>query len=152
MSILPRRRFLRLTGICAGAVITSAGCSALAPAPTPTPEPTVAPQPASTATPAPPTPISLAGRYIAYCGYNCGPCSKYIDKTCDGCLGEKCVSACTLCAVRKCSREKEVANCAVCPEYSCEKLDKMFAKWEGSGWGESAKEARAVLEEVRKKP
>jgi hypothetical protein len=90
---------------------------------------------------------------IAYCGIDCGACPAYVatrndddalraetarkwsvlygaerrveDINCDGCPGDsgRLFVYCRACEVRRCAREKNVANCAVCPEYSCPRLD-----------------------------
>jgi len=47
---------------------------------------------------------------------------------CDGCFAEdgRLFKACANCEIRKCAVEKEVENCAFCPEYACEKLEALF--------------------------
>ena len=58
---------------------------------------------------------------------------------CDGCLqddGHKCAH-CFECQIRACAIERELANCAHCADYSCEKLEGFFA---------FAPEARALLD------
>jgi Protein of unknown function (DUF3795) len=47
---------------------------------------------------------------------------------CDGCNtgGERLVSACKSCSIRKCAREKELENCACCTEYPCGNLEAFF--------------------------
>ena len=46
---------------------------------------------------------------------------KAADINCDGCQSEspRLFSYCSTCEIRKCAREKKVATCAACPEYSC---------------------------------
>jgi hypothetical protein len=110
-------------------------------------------------------------KMIAKCGIVCSDCPAYIatqknddglraetakkwsemfksdikpsDINCDGCQSEspRLFSYCSTCEIRKCAREKKVATCADCPEYSCEKLDKFLAQ---------VPEARKVLEDLRK--
>ncbi len=110
-------------------------------------------------------------KMIAYCGIKCSECPAYIatqknddtlrtetakkwseqfksdikteDINCDGCPSEspRLIKYCSTCEIRKCAREKKVATCASCPEYSCQKLDAFLAQ---------VPEARKVLEELRK--
>jgi hypothetical protein len=61
---------------------------------------------------------------------------------CDGCLteeGRKC-SHCADCEIRACGVARDVANCAHCADYACERLEGFFA---------FVPDARAVLDEVR---
>jgi len=47
---------------------------------------------------------------------------------CDGCLteiGRKC-SHCGECDIRACGMERGVANCAHCPDYACDKVERFF--------------------------
>lgn len=59
---------------------------------------------------------------------------------CDGCLSSSTHlwDNCRTCEVRKCARERNVENCASCPDYRCEKLPKLVvADTEGEDiWGE----------------
>jgi hypothetical protein len=50
------------------------------------------------------------------------------DVNCDGCISdsERLFSHCNVCEIRKCGKEKDIANCAYCDEYACEKLEKFF--------------------------
>jgi hypothetical protein len=110
-------------------------------------------------------------KLIAACGLICSECPAYIatqknddalraetarkwsemfksdikptDINCDGCPGDsgRLFNYCSTCAIRKCAREKKLATCASCPEYSCQKLDEFLAQ---------VPEARKVLEELRK--
>ena len=50
------------------------------------------------------------------------------DVNCDGCTSDsdRLFSHCKVCEIRKCGREKAVANCAYCDEYACEKLEGFF--------------------------
>ena len=107
---------------------------------------------------------------IAYCGLVCSDCGAYLatknnddaqriktaeewskqfgsqikpeDINCHGCTtkGKRSFNYCTVCEIRQCGREKKVKNCAYCPDYACEKLDKFFA---------TAPMAKASLEEIR---
>ncbi len=60
---------------------------------------------------------------------------------CDGCLdgGRKC-GHCAECDIRACGMARAVANCAHCPDYGCEKLQRFFG---------FAPEVRATLDEIR---
>jgi hypothetical protein len=110
-------------------------------------------------------------KITAYCGLQCSDCPAYIatqknddalraetarkwsemfksdikaaDINCDGCPtgSQRLFGYCTTCAIRKCAREKKLATCASCPEYSCQRLDEFLKQ---------APEARNVLEELRK--
>jgi len=46
------------------------------------------------------------------------------DINCDGCfsVGGKLIGYCHSCKIRKCAKDKVVANCAECDEHPCEKL------------------------------
>jgi hypothetical protein len=109
-------------------------------------------------------------KMIAKCGLTCSECPAYIatqnnddalraetakkwstmfkadiqpaDINCDGCQSEsrKLFSYCNTCEIRKCARERKLATCAGCPDYSCEKLDAFLA---------NVPEARATLEGLR---
>ena len=60
---------------------------------------------------------------------------------CTGCTGDgPHIMHWDECGIRKCAQEKGVANCAHCPDYSCEQLDKFV---------EMIPPARANLEEIR---
>jgi hypothetical protein len=146
MNKLTRRQFLKLSGATAGAIVVGYGCAAKMAASTPTPEVVPTQTPASTTAPAS-TPTS--NRYIAYCGLDCaGLCPQYGGAVCPkGCLGETCNQYCTNCPTRTCSLEHKVANCALCEEYPCEKLEAQYASLEkyDASW---AKSARAVLEQI----
>jgi hypothetical protein len=50
---------------------------------------------------------------------------------CDGCrsAGARVFCGCGECPVRKCAREKDLANCAPCPEYPCGELLAQF-EWD----------------------
>jgi len=111
-------------------------------------------------------------KIIAYCGITCSDCPAYIatqknddnlraetakkwsamfnakispaDINCDGCPTEskRLFSYCGTCEIRKCCREKKLANCAFCAEYPCAKLTAFLKQ---------APEAKATLEEIRSK-
>ena len=59
-------------------------------------------------------------------GYNAD--IKPEDINCDGCLSgsERLFNHCKVCVIRKCGKEKSIANCAYCDEYACENLEKIF--------------------------
>jgi hypothetical protein len=48
--------------------------------------------------------------------------------TCDGCttLNGRLGGYCPHCEIRKCGVERQLDNCAACPDYACEKLEKFF--------------------------
>ncbi|MGD2125023.1 MAG: DUF3795 domain-containing protein [Desulfobacteraceae bacterium] len=107
---------------------------------------------------------------IAYCGLACNDCPTYLatradddekraevaklwskqfnvdfkpqDIHCDGCHPDsgRLFSYCMMCEIRKCGMEKEIANCAHCDEYSCEKLDNFL---------KMAPEGRKRLDKIR---
>jgi hypothetical protein len=47
---------------------------------------------------------------------------------CDGCCteGGRLFSGCHDCAIRKCTKQKAIENCACCSEYICQKLESFF--------------------------
>jgi len=61
---------------------------------------------------------------------------------CDGCLGSdgRHCSHCAECDIRACGMARGVVNCAYCPDYACEKVERFFG---------FVPEARAVLGEIR---
>jgi len=93
-------------------------------------------------------------KMIAYCGLVCSSCPTFLatqndddaarektaalysekfgfnmkpeDINCDGCLSDegKLIGYCQTCEIRKCCREKDLANCTLCNDQSCEKLMK----------------------------
>ena len=92
---------------------------------------------------------------IACCGLGCLNCGAYIatrnnddskrmevakewstefnadikpeDINCNGCRSEgQKFSHCNVCEIRSCYMEKEVANCAGCDMYACDKLENFF--------------------------
>ena len=94
---------------------------------------------------------------IAACGLDCAGCDAYIatqasdraalaavaekwtreynapgltvdNVQCDGCMTEgRKVGHCSECQIRLCALERGLANCAVCPDYACEKLQGFLA-------------------------
>jgi len=111
-------------------------------------------------------------KIIAYCGLMCAECPTFLatqanddakrkevaelwskhlgvslkpqDINCDGCLSEqgRIFGHCKVCEIRKCAREKKLANCAYCDDYACKKLDFIF---------NSAPAAKKTLDEIKKK-
>lgn len=94
---------------------------------------------------------------IAFCGLECHQCGAFLasrddddikrqevaelwsrefnadiqaqDINCQGCGSEGGIlfSHCNVCEIRKCGKEKGVANCAYCVEYTCIKLEEFLA-------------------------
>lgn len=62
---------------------------------------------------------------------------------CDGCttVNGRLFSGCYNCEIRRCVGNKEIENCAFCPDYCCEILQKHFL---------SDPEAQVRLEEIRR--
>jgi hypothetical protein len=95
-------------------------------------------------------------KMIAYCGLECHRCDTFLatknndgekraaviqrwfkytselikpeDVNCDGCFSNngKLFPYCQTCDIKTCGMEKNVVNCAYCPEYPCEKLEQFF--------------------------
>jgi len=61
---------------------------------------------------------------------------------CDGCRteGGRLLRVSGDCPIRKCARQKELENCAHCPEYTCENLKEFFSK---------DPQAKAILEVIK---
>ncbi len=70
-------------------------------------------------------------------GFDCSP----EDINCDGCLSEggRLIAYCADCEIRKCCREKNIDNCAVCKDQPCDHLKKFH---------EFAPEAKMVFEKL----
>jgi hypothetical protein len=51
------------------------------------------------------------------------------DINCDGCTSEGGIlfGHCEVCEIRKCGKEKAIANCAYCAEFVCDKLESFFS-------------------------
>lgn len=107
---------------------------------------------------------------IAFCGLDCSKCEGYLATqandddmrakvakqwsalynadikpahiNCDGCRseGRKFFYCSNICEIRKCCIEKDVANCAACDMYTCDKLKQFF---------ELAPEANIALDKLR---
>lgn len=110
-------------------------------------------------------------KIIAYCGITCTECPAFIatqnddnakrketaelwskqfgqpmkaeDINCEGCtpVAGKELAYCAICEIRKCGLGHKVVNCAYCPDYACEKLEKFF---------QPAPELKATLDKIRK--
>ena len=95
-------------------------------------------------------------KIIAYCGITCNECPAYLatqadddtrrtkvaeqwskeynadispkDIDCDGCNSEsgRLFSHCRVCPIRKCSRERQLENCACCDDFGCDSLKEFF--------------------------
>jgi hypothetical protein len=65
------------------------------------------------------------------------------DINCDCCISDTShiFSYCNVCETKKCGREKQVKNCAYCPEHQCEKLFELFSEHS---------KAKETLEEIRR--
>jgi hypothetical protein len=65
------------------------------------------------------------------------------DINCDGCLSDssQVFSYCNICEIRKCGKERSVANCGSCADYPCERLSKLFAEYS---------KAKETLDEIRR--
>ncbi len=88
---------------------------------------------------------------IGYCGYNCHLCAtrsedpnarqKLVDGwrkyfghenytvenvQCDGCLSDSRIAD-KMCKARPCAKKKAVENCALCDEFSCDKVKSLMA-------------------------
>ena len=109
-------------------------------------------------------------KMISFCGLLCNECGAFIatkndddkkraevaqlwskhyssnlkaeDINCDGCTSSsnRLFGHCKVCEIRKCGKQKGIANCACCSEYPCEKLGTFF---------KVVPEARSRLDEVR---
>jgi hypothetical protein len=107
---------------------------------------------------------------IAACGLDCAICDAYIatqandhaalvvlaekwtrefnapgltaeNVQCDGCMTEgRKIGHCSECEIRLCAMERGWANCAVCPDYGCEKLQ---------GFWKAAPQAKINLDAIR---
>ena len=110
-------------------------------------------------------------KMIAYCGLICSDCPTYLatqsdddearaktaelyskkfgfrilpkDINCAGCLsdGGRLIGYCNACHIRKCCREKNLANCSVCNRRPCDHLNRFHA---------SSPEAKENISELMK--
>jgi len=118
---------------------------------------------------------------LAYCGIECSKCPAYIAKkenndelrkkfaeeqsklhdidiplemiNCDGCRssGEH-MGYCSMCKIRECCVEKQLENCALCDDYVCEELEKVYT-YMRDVMGKAINgvpEAKITLDEIRK--
>ncbi len=143
-SYLSRRDFLATTAACAAAGMMVAGCMEQ---------------------------NKGNGKMLAMCGLDCTACPAMIarrtddqalrvktaaewsqqfnvalkpeDINCVGCLKVKGVhiSHCAECEIRQCGLARKVANCALCPDYPCDKIASFLA---------NVPPAKANLEELRR--
>lgn len=111
-------------------------------------------------------------RTVAYCGLICDDCGAFVatkenddekrrevaeawskeyggdfkpeDINCEGCLTRegKVFSHCNVCEIRKCGIERGVENCALCVDFSCEKLSKFM---------QDVPQARKTLEDIHER-
>jgi len=110
---------------------------------------------------------------IACCGLDCAECRAYIatrtgdrelageiakrwssaaegtytadDIWCDGCHSERLHGFCVKCPPRLCARGKRLANCGVCGDFPCGKLEELYGMWVDS----DPVRARENLERIR---
>jgi len=111
---------------------------------------------------------------IAICGLDCGACPAYQatlndddaaratvaalcsteeytlspkDIHCDGCPGTegRLLSFCYDCDIRACGVERGYVNCAHCPDFGCEKLQRQWEAMPGTGPKETLERIRAEL-------
>ncbi len=109
-------------------------------------------------------------KIIAFCGLVCTECQAYIatrqdndlkrkgtvkawstpeyplkpeDINCDGCTTKngRSISFVEACTIRKCGMERGVPNCAHCPTYACDQLQKSHQR---------SPEAQQTLDTIRK--
>jgi hypothetical protein len=94
----------------------------------------------------------MESKIISYCGITCSSCDAFLATqaddqaelervaaawskeynapfsaasiVCDGCLvdTDRVASYCNECAIRACAKERNVASCAYCDDYVCDKL------------------------------
>jgi len=111
-------------------------------------------------------------RIVAYCGLICSDCGAFIatrgnddekrrevaeawskeyggdfkpeDINCEGCLTRdgQVFSHCNVCEIRKCGIERGVENCALCVDFSCEKLSRFL---------QDVPKARKTLEDIHER-
>ena len=83
--------------------------------------------------------VEIALQIKKHYGQECKP-ENVTD--CDGCKTEagRLFSKSKNCYIRKCVRRKHIENCAHCDEYSCQKLEELFA---------TDSDAKRRLDEIR---
>ena len=98
----------------------------------------------------------MTEKLLARCGLDCAVCPAFIAKrtgdeemqrkaaeawsgpdfpvapeevVCDGCAstGDEVFKHCNICEVRSCASSRGHATCADCPDYTCEKLEKLYS-------------------------
>lgn len=109
-------------------------------------------------------------KITAFCGLNCTDCQAYLatkenndqkrieiakawstleyplkpeDINCEGCSTKKgqTISFVESCAIRKCVLKRNISNCAYCPDYACEQLQKSHQR---------SPEAKKILDNIHK--
>ena len=113
--------------------------------------------------------MTTEARLIAKCGLDCQACPAYIatqnndleakkkiaaewsspqyslkaeEIFCDGCgAGGRLLSFCHACDILQCASARNVANCAHCADYACDKLKKV---WDGLGGGDAKTNLDAI--------
>ena len=67
---------------------------------------------------------------VSACGLFCGACHKYKKGKCPGCRGNE---AASWCKIRICIRDKGIADCSGCTDFSdvdqCKKFNTLFARF-----------------------
>lgn len=102
----------------------------------------------------------------AYCGIYCGACSIVMhgetgradgfaaclgsvpraELACGGCKSDIVYAGCSTCSLRRCAREKGVAQCVDCADYPC----KMYGRWQSAAkFLPHAREAVSNLEAIK---
>ena len=51
------------------------------------------------------------------------------DMRCNGCMSDLVYKGCQSCEVRNCAIEESVANCSECSEFSCPKIEGLWARF-----------------------
>lgn len=77
-------------------------------------------------------PVPVEAELVAHCGLYCGACKSHLRGSCKGCHEN--VKA-TWCAVRTCCRERNIATCADCADFSdpraCRKFNNIVSRFFG---------------------
>lgn len=73
--------------------------------------------------------IKADSKLIAKCGLYCGACRKYLAEKCPGCAENEKAG---WCGIRKCTKEKGIASCAGCNDFTdvncCKKFNNFISK------------------------
>ena len=85
---------------------------------------------------------------IAFCGLYCGACRKYLQQRCPGCQANEKAG---WCKIRLCCREKNIAGCADCTEYTDVRLCKKFNNFMARLFGLVFRSDRAACIDLIKK-